>query len=141
MHGPTSNPRSVRWTESDSAAGASWAAAAAPLRRGRYVPCATAGGRWHAGRCVVVALVEGKAEEGWHVLVGTASSKATQRNATCNAAGRAIRREAGQRGRATRLPGESQGEGVGSGCELTPSQVLAEVSSLRRAPRRPCEGP
>lgn len=141
MHGPIRNSWSVRWRESESAAGASWAAAAAPLRRGRYVPCATAGGGWHAGRCVAAGLVEGKAEEGWHVLVGTASSKATQRNATCNAAGRAIRREAGQRGRATRLPGESQGVDVGSGCELTPSTVLAEVSSSRRAPRRPCEGP
>ena len=39
------------------------------------------------------------------------------------------------------MPGESQGGGVGSGCELTPSTVLAEVSSSRRAPRRPCEGP
>lgn len=42
--------------------------------------CATVGGRWHAGRCVVADVVEGKAEEDWHVLVGTASSKATQRN-------------------------------------------------------------
>lgn len=74
-------------------------------------------------------------------MFSLAQRAAKQRNATCNAAGRAIRREAGQRGRATRLPGESQGVDVGSGCELTPSTVLAEVSSSRRAPRRPCEGP
>lgn len=66
-------------------------------------------------------------------------SKATQRNA----AGRAIRREAGQRGRATRLPGESQGGGVGSGCELTPSHLLAEVyfittRSRATVPRASC---
>ena len=95
--------------------------AGAPLIRGRYAACATAGRRWHAGRwvAVVVALTKGKAEEGWP---SEQQSNATQRSA----AGRTtIRREAGQRARATRLPGESRdGGGGGSGCELTPSHVL-----------------
>lgn len=86
MHGPAVDSWPVRWRVS-----VRQERAGAPLIRGRYVPCATAGGGWHAERwaMVVVGPVEGKAEEGWHVLVGTASSNATQRNATQrSAAGR-----------------------------------------------------
>ena len=53
--------------------------AGAPLIRGRYAACATAGRRWHAGRwvAVVVALIKGKAEEGWP---SEQQSNATQRS-------------------------------------------------------------
>jgi len=45
-----------------------------------------------------------------------------------NAAGRqSDKTGGGAENRATRLPGESHGGGAGSGCELTPSHVLAEV--------------
>ena len=72
----------------------------------------------------------GMAVAGWHVVVGTASSKATQRSAPQrNAAGRTIRREAGQRSRATRLPGESRDGSGGSGCKLTPSRGLGRSVS------------
>jgi hypothetical protein len=61
-----------------------------------------------------VGLGEGKADEGWHVLVGTASSKATQRSSR-----QSDKTGGGAENRATRLPGESHGGGAGSGCELT----------------------
>lgn len=63
-------------------------------------------------------------------MFSLAQRAAKQRNATQRSA-RSSRQSdktgGGAENRATRLPGESQGGGAGSGCELTPSHVLAEV--------------
>jgi hypothetical protein len=64
---------------------------------------------------------QGRGKVGMFLLAAVHTPRASSNAA---AAGRAIRREAGAAKRATRLPGESQGGGGVSGCELTPSHVL-----------------
>lgn len=119
----TSHRLMARALESECAAGASWCAAdtrqiCAVCDGGRRVAC-RAVGDGGGGPC----RRQGRGRlacSRWH---GEQQRNATQRSAA-QQAGRTIRREAGQRSRAARLPGESRGARVGSGCELTPSQVL-----------------
>ena len=121
----TSHRLMARALESESAAGATWCSADT-----RQICGVCDGGRRMACRAVGGGSGGRRRRQGRRRLACSRWHSEQQSNATQQQqqqqqpAGRTIRREAGQRSRATRLPGESRAASVGSGCELTPSHVL-----------------
>jgi hypothetical protein len=88
------------------------------------VPCATVREISHAGRCVAETIEARQKKVGMFLLVAAAHAASEQ-----HAAGReqSDKTGGGAAKSARRLFDESRGGGGGSGCELTPSHLLAEV--------------
>ena len=95
-------------------------------RAGRCVPCATIQGSVHAERCVTAAVEARQSSDGMFSVAAAAAQRASS-NATSAAGRQSDKTGGGAANRATRLHSQSQGGRGSSGCELTPSHVLAEV--------------